>query len=125
MKVYVSKKPKNCFECPCFSNMECCCNLDDGTNDYFLDEIDGGECPLQSIKELKQPSEVCSLISAIRHFEKGRASILLQIDKTKGIENLRYREKLIQYDSEQIKKIFEKAKTVSKAIGFETFNPGV
>ena len=70
-------------------------------------------------------SEVCSLVSAIQHFEKGRANILLQIDKTKGIENLTYREKLIKYDNEQIQKIFAKAKTVSKIIGFETFNPGV
>ena len=52
MKVYVDEMPKNCFECPCFKNdLESPCGLSDGTCDYFLDEIDGGECPLHSITE--------------------------------------------------------------------------
>ncbi len=52
MKVYVDKLPKSCLECPCFQyEIECGCGLDDGTKDYFLDEIDGGECPLKSLTE--------------------------------------------------------------------------
>lgn len=53
MELYVKgEMPKSCWECPCFKNdIECCCGLDDGTNDYFLDEIDGGECPLKSLDE--------------------------------------------------------------------------
>lgn len=50
MKVYVDKLPKNCFECPCFrDDIDFPCGLSDGTKDYFLDEIDGGVCPLKSL----------------------------------------------------------------------------
>lgn len=50
-KVYVDELPKNCYECPCFKNdLELPCGLSDGTEDYFKDEIDGGCCPLQSLK---------------------------------------------------------------------------
>lgn len=50
--MWTNKKPTNCFECPCFRNeIECCCGLDDGTNDYFLDEIDGDNCPMKSIQK--------------------------------------------------------------------------
>lgn len=52
MKVYVDELPKNCFECPCFGNdIDFLCGLNDGTKDYYLDEIDGGECPLQSLAD--------------------------------------------------------------------------
>lgn len=52
MKVYVDELPKECFECPCFRNdIEFPCGLSDGTDDYFLDEIDGGNCPLQTIAD--------------------------------------------------------------------------
>jgi len=44
--------PKSCWECPCFRNdLEQGCGLDDEGKDYFLDEIDGGECPLKSLAE--------------------------------------------------------------------------
>lgn len=75
MKVYVDELPKECFGCPCFRNdIEFPCGLSDGTNDYFLDEIDGGNCPLQTIadhdKEVRK--QVCDglAISLIKHFSK-------------------------------------------------------
>lgn len=49
LEVYFSKLPKSCLECPCFQNDEMCCGLDDGTQDFFKDEIDGGKCPLKKI----------------------------------------------------------------------------
>lgn len=50
MKVYVDEIPKSCWECPCFKNdLEFPCGLDDGLNDYYLDEINGGVCPLQRL----------------------------------------------------------------------------
>lgn len=49
LEVYFSKLPKSCLECPCFQSDEMCCGLDDGTQDYFKDEIDGGKCPLKKI----------------------------------------------------------------------------
>lgn len=66
MKVYVDELPKNCFECPCFRNdIDFPCGLGDGTQDYFLDEIDGGNCPLKSLADhTKQVrKEVCEDIS--------------------------------------------------------------
>lgn len=55
MEIYVDELPKNCFECPCFKNdIEFPCGLSDGTKDYFLDEIDGGECPLKLISDYKK-----------------------------------------------------------------------
>ena len=52
MKVYVDELPKSCFECPCFGNdIDFPCGLSDGSKDYFLDEIDGGECPLKSLAD--------------------------------------------------------------------------
>ena len=55
MKVYVDVLPKNCFECPLFSHViELGCNLDDGSKDYFKDEIDGCKCPLKTCKQLKK-----------------------------------------------------------------------
>ena len=65
MKVYVSELPKNCFECPCFRNdIDFPCGLSDGTKDYFLDDIDGGECPLKSLVEHDKQvrKEVCEEI---------------------------------------------------------------
>lgn len=51
-KVWVEKMPESCWECPCFKNdINFPCGLSDGTQDYFRDEIDGVNCPLQSIKE--------------------------------------------------------------------------
>ena len=50
LEVYFSKLPKSCLECPCFQSDEMCCGLDDGTQDYFKDEIDGGKCPLKKIR---------------------------------------------------------------------------
>ena len=44
--------PKNCLECPCFNCYQLCCGLEDGENDYFKDEIDGGICPLKETKQL-------------------------------------------------------------------------
>ncbi len=53
MELYVKGElPKSCWECPCFRNdLEQGCGLDDEGKDYFLDEIDGGECPLKSLAE--------------------------------------------------------------------------
>ena len=65
MTIYVSELPKNCMSCPCFqSSGDFCCGLDDGCNDYFCDEIDGGVCPLQSLSDhTKQVrKEVCEEI---------------------------------------------------------------
>lgn len=65
MKVYVDELPKECFECPCFRNdIDFPCGLSDGTKDYFLDEIDGGECPLKSLAEYTKQvrKEVCQEI---------------------------------------------------------------
>lgn len=54
MKVFVDKLPKSCWECPCFKNdLEFPCGLSDGTQDYFLDEIEGGNCPLKTIEDYK------------------------------------------------------------------------
>lgn len=50
-KIWVEKIPKNCWECPCFrDDIDFPCGLSDGIQDYFKDEIDGGKCPLHSIK---------------------------------------------------------------------------
>ena len=65
-KVYVDELPKNCYECPCFKNdLELPCGLSDGTEDYFKDEIDGGCCPLQSLKthDREFVKEVCEKIA--------------------------------------------------------------
>lgn len=52
MKVYVDEMPKGCSDCPCFRiDYRNSCGLNDGTHQYFLDEIDGGECPLHPIAE--------------------------------------------------------------------------
>lgn len=53
MEIFVKGElPKNCWNCPCFRNdLEQSCGLDDENKDYFLDEIDGGECPLKSLSE--------------------------------------------------------------------------
>lgn len=52
MKIYVDEMPKRCNGCPCFRNdIESNCGLDDGEHDYFLDEIDGDECPLRPVAE--------------------------------------------------------------------------
>lgn len=59
LEVYFSKLPKSCLECPCFQNDEMCCGLDDGTQDFFKDEIDGGKCPL---KEIHSHNSLCEKI---------------------------------------------------------------
>ena len=52
MKIYVDKLPKSCMTCPCFHfGGDFSCGLDNGCNDYFRDEIDGGVCPLESIAD--------------------------------------------------------------------------
>ena len=57
-KVYMEKLPKNCFECPCFRNdIEQCCALDDEDEHFFLDEIDGGNCPLIKVSDTKMYQE--------------------------------------------------------------------
>ena len=57
-KVYMEKLPKNCFECPCFRNdIEQCCALDDEDEQFFLDEIDGGNCPLIKVSDTKMYQE--------------------------------------------------------------------
>lgn len=51
-KVFIDKLPKDCFECPCFDmNRECPCGLDEYEQGFFLDDIDGGDCPLKSLSE--------------------------------------------------------------------------
>lgn len=69
LEVYFSKLPKSCLECPCFQSDEMRCGLDDGTQDYFKDEIDGGKCPLKKFhsktttqNKLKMVREVCEKI---------------------------------------------------------------
>jgi len=52
MEIYVDKLPKCCWECPCFrSELELSCGLDEGEQYYFLDEIEGGNCPLKLIDD--------------------------------------------------------------------------
>lgn len=63
LEVYFSKLPKSCLECPCFQNDEMCCGLDDGTQDFFKDEIDGGKCPL---KEIHSHNSLCEKIDNLR-----------------------------------------------------------
>lgn len=59
MNIYVDEMPKECWNCPCSQNdIEWNCGLDDGTNYYFLDEIDGGACPLHSLTDHDQ--QVCA-----------------------------------------------------------------
>lgn len=59
MKVYVDEMPKRCSDCPCFQDdIEWNCGIDDGTNYYFLDEIDGGACPLHSLTDHDQQVRV-------------------------------------------------------------------
>lgn len=66
MKVYVDKKPKSCWNCPCFNvNAENPCQLDVNDKGYFLDEIDGGECPLLSVNELR--NSICKKIRKESH----------------------------------------------------------
>lgn len=66
MELYVKGElPKSCWEYPCFRNdLEQGCGLDDEGKDYFLDDIDGGECPLKSLaehdKQIKK--EICERI---------------------------------------------------------------
>lgn len=80
LEVYFSKLPKSCLECPCFQSDEMCCGLDDGTQDYFKDEIDGGKCPLKKIhshdllsKKIDSLSKENSHLKAQLHKEKQQA----------------------------------------------------
>lgn len=76
MKVYFSKLPKDCYECPCFKNdLEFSCGLSDGTQDFFKDEIDGGKCPLISIKvhDRELVKEVCEKIR--KHLSEQKKSL--------------------------------------------------
>ena len=52
-EIYIKgEMPKSCWECPCFRNdLEQPCGLDNEDKGYFLDEIDGGECPLKSLAD--------------------------------------------------------------------------
>lgn len=63
MEVYLKKKdlPKNCFNCPCFNHEFMNCDLDDEEKGFFLDEIDGGECPLKTIEEVYNEKIITSL----------------------------------------------------------------
>lgn len=64
-KVWVEKMPESCWECPCFrDDIDFPCGLSDGIQDYFKHEIDGENCPLQSIKVFKRDfvKEVCEKI---------------------------------------------------------------
>lgn len=65
MKIYIDKVPKDCWECPCFKNdIEMSCGLDDGIHNYFKDEIDGGKCPIISIRthDRRVVKKVCEII---------------------------------------------------------------
>lgn len=62
-------------------------------------------------------SELCSLVSKIQNFESDRVKLLRKINQTCGNDNLKYREKLVMYDGEQIQNIFRKAKVIAKSIG--------
>ena len=80
MKVYVDELPKDCWECPCFRNdIDFPCGLGDGTQDYFLDEIDGGKCPLKSLADYtKQVRE--EVVNEIREKVKGTIIVDLKTD---------------------------------------------
>lgn len=83
MEMYVDKMPKDCWHCPCFrDNIDFPCGLGDGVKDYYLDEIDGGECPLKSIAEHDKQvrKEVCEEIRKTI-FEYLGASSMEELDK--------------------------------------------
>ena len=81
MEVYIKgEMPKSCLKCPCFSNeLDFPCALDDGTKDYYLDDIEGGECPLHSLKEYKD-KQLAELEAKIKKqedlIEKGNQKLL-------------------------------------------------
>lgn len=80
LEVYFNRLPRNCIECPCFQNEEMCCGLDDGTQDYFKDEIDGGVCPIHSIEEIRKLEKNQTQL-AIQELEKIKQYILCKVDK--------------------------------------------
>ncbi len=50
MKVYVTKKPGECMDCPCFNSEEMCCRLNGEEGDFFIDKNLGEDnCPLEII----------------------------------------------------------------------------
>lgn len=80
-EIYIKgEMPKSCWECPCFrpNDLEQPCGLDNEGKGYFLDEIDGGECPLKKlpstetiIQELKkQLAEKDKIIEQCKHIER-------------------------------------------------------
>ena len=79
VEVYFSKLPKNCFECPCFQSAEMCCGLDDGTQDYFKDEIDGAKCPLKKIHSHDLLSKMIDSLS------KENSHLKAQLQKEKSV----------------------------------------
>lgn len=59
MKIYLDKLPKSCWDCPCFrENVFHPCGLDFEDKGYFLDEIDGGACPLCKIEEIQNEKAI-------------------------------------------------------------------
>lgn len=81
MKVYVDELPKDCWNCPCFKNdVEFSCGLSDGIQDYFLDEIDGGQCPLIPITNYDKQ------VKAIQCKDKQLKQYLENLDKDTLIE---------------------------------------
>ena len=60
MNIYVEKNelPKTCVNCPCCTwKVRHICSLDNGNDDYFLDE-EGGTCPLQTIQSVQNEKAV-------------------------------------------------------------------
>lgn len=87
-EIYIKgEMPKSCWECPCFrpNDLEQPCGLDNEDKGYFLDEIDGGECPL---KELPQVD--------LENFTKKEVESLIK-DREETIKFLK--EQLNQYKS--------------------------
>ena len=99
LEVYFSKLPKNCLECPCFQSDEMCCGLDDGTQDYFKDEIDGGKCPL---KKIHSHNSLCEKIDNLR---KENFHLKKQLHKEKQEIVNEVCEKIREHLSEQKKSL--------------------
>jgi hypothetical protein len=67
MEIYVKDEdmPIDCFNCPCFnSDINCTCNLNDGTKDYYNFLECGNTCPLKPLSQAleQERDRVCEEI---------------------------------------------------------------
>lgn len=108
VEVYFSKLPKSCLECPCFQSVEMYCILDDGAQDYFKDEIDGGKCPL---KKIQSRDLLCKKLDSL---SKENSHLKAELDRlNKALEMTKHIER---YDIGEIFK--ENAKLIIEKMQF-------